>query len=84
MKIHKKNLIFFFFFFGGGGLGQVRSGRGGRGGASGWGGEGGCEQRSKVFVKIKKKLRWGFGVGWGGPIRVWGGGGGVARFGVGG
>ena len=24
-------------------------------GASGWGGQGGCEGRSEVFVKIKKK-----------------------------
>ena len=30
------------------------------GGGSGWGGQGRCEQRSKVFVKIKKKL-WGGG-----------------------
>ena len=37
------------------------------------GGQGGCEQRSKVFVKIqKKKLRGGGGRG--GPIRGWGGG----------
>ena len=28
---------------------------GGRVGGSGWGGQGRCEQRSEVFVKIKKK-----------------------------
>ena len=58
------------FFFGGGG------GRVGRGG----GGQGqvGCEQRSKVFVKIQKKknLRGG---GEGGPIRNCGGGGGGSK-----
>ena len=27
----------------------------GRGGVSGWGGQGRCEQRSEVFVKIKRK-----------------------------
>ena len=42
MKIPKNN----FFFFGGGGSG--------RGGVR-LGGQGGCERRSKVFVKIKKK-----------------------------
>ena len=59
----------------------------------GGGGQGGCEWRSKVFVKIQKKIFFeggGVGVGGGGrgggggPIRNWGGGGGVARFGVGG
>ena len=60
---------------GGGGSGGVR-----------FGGQGGCEQRSKVFVKIqKKKLTGGGGVGVGwGSDQGWGGGGGVARFGVGG
>ena len=55
------------------------------------GGQGGCERRSKVFVKIQKKIYegGGGGVGWGsggegGPIRGWGGEGGVAWFGVGG
>ena len=57
MKIQKKKIIFFLFFFGGG---------------SGWGGQGRCEQRSEVFVKIKKKncgggsvQGGGVGVGWG-------------------
>ena len=68
----------FFFFLGGGrGRGGVRLG-----------GQGGCERRSKVFVKIqKKKIEGGVGVGGGGrggAIRGWGGGGGVAWFGVGG
>ena len=72
VKIQKEKFIFF--------------GGGGRGGHVGLGGQGGCEQRSKVFKKIqkKKKLRGGGLVGWVGPIRGWGGGGGVARFGVGG
>ena len=44
------------------------------------GGQGGCERRSKVFVKIKKKnFKGGGGVGVaggvGGPIRGWSGGG---------
>ena len=52
------------------------------GGGVGSGGQGGCEQRSKVFVKIQKKYLRGGGVG--GPIRGWCGGGWVARFGVGG
>ena len=57
-----ENSIFFFFFFLGGGGGG--SGRGG--GDVGLGGQGGCEQRSKVFVKIqKKKILRGGGVGWG-------------------
>ena len=50
------------------------------------GGQGGCEQRSKVFVKIQKKffLKWGVrdGVGGGGdrgPIRNWVGGGGGSK-----
>ena len=48
VKIQKK-----MFFFGGGG-GVVSGWVGGRGGV--WsGGQGGCEQRSEVFVKIKKK-----------------------------
>ena len=50
----------------GGGGGGVGSGGGG-GGASGWGVKGGCERRSKVFVKIQKKIfsRGRVGVGWG-------------------
>ena len=56
----------------------------------GGGGQGGCERRSEVFVKIKKKKSAGGGRGSdgsgeggpGGPIRGWGGE--VARFGVGG
>ena len=39
---------------GGGGVGGGGSGRVG-GGGIGLGGQGGCEQRSKVFVKIQKK-----------------------------
>ena len=47
------------------------------------GGQGGCEQRSKVFVKIQKKKIFLGGWGWvgvgggqgGGPIRRWSGGG---------
>ena len=36
-------------------------------GGSGWGGQGRCEQRSEVFVKIKKKNGGGEGLGgWGG------------------
>ena len=70
MKIKKKT-----FFLGGGGVGSERVG----GGGVGLGGQGGCEQRSKVFVNIQKKLTGG---GVGGPIRGLGGGGGVARFGV--
>ena len=68
---------------GGGGGGRVGSG----GGDVRLGGQGGCEQKSKVFVKIQKKKieeGGGVGVGWGGPIRGWGGGDGAARFGVGG
>ena len=38
---------------------------------SGWGGQGRCEQRSEVFVKIKKKIV-GVGSG-GGGFRDWGG-----------
>ena len=60
---------------GGGGVG---SGGGGRLG----GGQDGWEQRSEAFVEIHKK-KIGGGVGRGGPIRGWGGGG-IARFGVGG
>ena len=65
---------------------------GGGGGGVGLGGQGGCERRSKVFVKIQKKffegggvgVGWGRGGEWGGPIRDWGRGDGVAWFGVGG
>ena len=44
------------------------------------GGQGGCERRSKVFVKIQKKIKFegggrGRGGGVEGPIRCWGGGG---------
>ena len=58
MKI--QNFFFFFFFWGGGG------GGGGEGGSRRRVGglcQGGCEQRSKVFVKIQKKkiLRGGGG-----------------------
>ena len=63
-------------------------GGGGEGvGGGGASGQDGCEQRSKVFVKIQKKNLRGGGsgrVGSGGPITGWGGGRGVARFGVGG
>ena len=45
MKIQKKKI------WGGGGVG-VGSGGGGRR----VGGQGGCERRSKVFVKIQKKM----------------------------
>ena len=51
MKIQKKKIS------GGGG-----GGHGGDRGV-GLGGQGGCERRSKVFVKIKKKILRG---GWGG------------------
>ena len=69
MKIQKKN-----FFWGGGGGGGVGSGPG-EGGGIGLGGQGGCEQRSKVFLKIqKKKIEGGGWVGVG--RRSWGGGGG--------
>ena len=74
--------------------GGVGGGGGGGGGGAGVGlrGQDGCERRSKVFVKIKKKkLR---GVGRVGGVGGGGGGGvrsgvevvevGVARFGVGG
>ena len=61
MKIQKKK-IFFYFFLGGGGGRRV-------------GVQGGCERRSKVFVKIQKKIE---GEGWVGV----GGGRGV-RSGVG-
>ena len=47
------------------------------------GGQGGCERRSKVFVKIKKKIEGGGWVGGsggvGGPIRNWSGGGGGSK-----
>ena len=36
---------------------------------SGWGGQVGCDQRSEVFVKIKKK-----NCGGGGGVGSWGGG----------
>ena len=52
----KKKYIFFFFFWGGGGGGGSGRGGGGEGGGEGWGGQGRCEQRSEVFVKIKKKI----------------------------
>ena len=49
MKIQKKNIFFW------GGVGG--RGRGGTGeGSSGWGGQGGCERRTEVFMKIKKKI----------------------------
>ena len=50
---------------------------GGGGGGSGWGGQDGCEQRIKVFVKIRKKniiFFFGGGGGGGGGGRVRGGG----------
>ena len=46
VKTKKKKI----FFLGGGG-----GGRRGGGGGVGLGGQGGCEQRSKVFVKIQNK-----------------------------
>ena len=50
MKIPQKKNIFFL----------------GGGGGVGLGGQGGCERRSKVFVKIQKKIKGGgVGVGWG-------------------
>ena len=55
VKIQKK----IYFFLGGGGVGSW-------GGASGWGVRGRCERRSKVFVKIQKKMRGGGWVGVGG------------------
>ena len=49
-------------------------GGGGGGGGVDWGCQGGCEQRSKVFVKIhqKKNFFWGGGggLGRGGGVRV--------------
>ena len=54
------------YFLGGGGGGGVG---GWGGGGSVWGGQGRCEQRSEVFVKIKKKKLWG-GVGSGGGFRL--------------
>ena len=39
------------------------------------GGQGGCERRIEVFVKIQKKKFFRGGVGGGGPIRGWSGGG---------
>ena len=66
VKIQKKKI---FFLWGGGRGGRVGGrvqggwervgcrvgGGGGVGGVGGGGGQGGCERRSKVFVKIKKK-----------------------------
>ena len=49
MKIQKKKIV----FLGGGGA----SGQDVGWGTLGWGGQGGCEQRSKVFVKIQKKKK---------------------------
>ena len=73
VNIQKKKI---FFFFGGGG--RV-------GGGSGWGVRVDVNGEVKFFVKIQKKMRGGRGRGGvGGPIRGWGRGGGVARFGVGG
>ena len=40
------------------------------------GGQDGCDRRSEVFVKIQKEFFVGGGVGPGGPIMGWGGGGG--------
>ena len=52
------------------------------GGRCRFSGQGGCERRSKVFVKIQKKIFFlgggvgvGGGRGGGGPIRGWSGGG---------
>ena len=47
MKIKK----IYIFFLGGGGGGRVWGGKG----------QGRCEQRSEVFVKIKKEKLWGVG-----------------------
>ena len=60
MKIKKKKNLFFFFWGGGGGVGSG-------GGGVGFGGQGRCEQRSEVFVKIKKNVGGGGLVG---EIRV--------------
>ena len=64
MNVKKKKFFFFFFFLGGGG----GSGLGGGVGLGGRGGQGRCEQRSEVFVKIKKKKK-----NWGGGVRLGGG-----------
>ena len=74
MKI-KKNKQFFL----GGGVGSGVRGRR-------VGGQGGCERRSKVFVKIQKKINLRGGGGQVGGVRSGVGVGevGVARFGVGG
>ena len=53
-----------FFFWGGGGGDRVEDRVGGGGG-----GQGRCEQRSEVFVKIKKKL---WGGQFGGGVRLGG------------
>ena len=55
MKIQKKKI---------GGLGEGGWGwLGGGGGGAELGGQGGCDQKSKVFVKIQKKKLWGGGSG---------------------
>ena len=50
-------------------MGRSDQGQVGGGGGVRMGGQGGCEQRSKVFVKIKKKKKkkggGGGGLGWG-------------------
>ena len=63
---------------------QKKIGGVGSGGGVGLGGQGGCEQRSKVFVKIQKKkiLRGGVGRGRGGgrgSAQSWGRGGGGSK-----
>ena len=64
VKFLSKLFFFFFWEVGGGGSG------------GGGGGQGRCEQRSEVFVKIKKRTIWGgggSGRGWGfrgGGVRV--------------
>ena len=42
---------------------KIVGGRFGGGGCSGWGCESGCERRIEVFVKIKKNIVGGVGVG---------------------
>ena len=68
-----------------GGGGQGGGGRGGGGGSVagggvggvrvGFGGQSGCERRIEVFVKIQKKIFFG----WGGPVGGGGGGGSVGE-----
>ena len=67
-------------------MGGGSRGRGEDRGVGLWG-QGGCERRSKVYVKIQKKIEVGGlgrgrggvgGVGWG-PFRGWGGGGGDSK-----